>query len=234
MCIFIVKQSGLALYILDIVRIYLPDIVISDEFTNLIASIFGLITRLSIKGVIEDIFKDIREFNKPALMTMGDDPNLPETEIGGNPQEGNPNSSETGGSSASQPDPSTSSSNPGSSQPGPSASSSSATQLNSSGNDTGYVKGYASRRYIQIFSEEAQRISSEIKDLSLAIQNCQDEAERVRKEDDLEELFGMLNMLEEETREHTRKLLGTDNTPNDNKRAAIDDDSLSQNSSKKR
>ena len=140
-------------------------------------------------------------------------------------------------SSSSAPVPSSSSSPPnspvsGSANPSVGVSSSSP-GLNTSSSSTGYVKGsYVANRYIQIFSAEAERISSEIKDLSKDIKNCKDDNERVRKEDELDELFGMLSMLDRETAAATRKLLGSVDTENDNKRAAGDDSV--QNSSKKR
>ena len=245
-CIFLIKQSGIALLILNLGKWFFPNITFPVHIEDLIASILGLIARLSVKGVIEEFFNtnSIPLPQGRLFMTgVGDDIDSPET--------GNSTGINSSGGSASKPNPSASSTSPAdpsassASNPSgdPSASSASNTssgdpsvsQLNTSGDSTGYVKGrYVSKRYIQIFSAEAERLSSEIKELSQEIKNCNDEAERIKKEDNLDELFGMLTMLDKETAVQTRKLLSTeDSNPSDNKRAA-DNDSLSQNSSKKR
>ena len=233
MCIFLIKQSGIALVILNLGKGFFPNITFPVHIEDLIASMLGLIARLSVKGVIEEFFTNSIPVPQGRLfMTgVGDDIDSPET--------GNSTGINSSGGSASQPNPSASSTSPtdpsASSASNPSSGDPSVSQLNTSGDSTGYVKGrYVSKRYIQIFSAEAERLSSEIKDLSQEIKNCNDEAERIRKEDNLDELFGMLTMLDKETAMQTRKLLSTeDSNPSDNKRAA-DNDSLSQNSSKKR
>jgi len=235
MCIFLIKQSGIALVILNLGKGFFPNITFPVHIEDLIASMLGLIARLSVKGVIEEFFTNSIPVPQGRLfMTgVGDDIDSPET--------GNSTGINSSGGSASQPNPSASSTSPtdpsasSASNPSSGDPSSSVSQLNTSGDSTGYVKGrYVSKRYIQIFSAEAERLSSEIKDLSQEIKNCNDEAERIRKEDNLDELFGMLTMLDKETAMQTRKLLSTeDSNPSDNKRAA-DNDSLSQNSSKKR
>jgi hypothetical protein len=90
---------------------------------------------------------------------------------------------------------------------------------------------FSSKRYVKLFDEHAQRISSEIKVLSSEIINCKDEEEKALKEEDLEELFGQLTMLSKESAAETRKILSIDSQTS-NKRTS--DSTVTENSSKKR
>lgn len=264
--IFLIRQSGLSLLILNLVQGFLPNMSFPLHIEDLISSILVLIVRLSAKGMIDELFKDKLTNSSIGVGPCGVYMTGVEPETGnslGIKSSGLVGSASPGGSS-NPPAPAPSSAPapvpvpasapvpvPSSSAPVPSSSSSpvnspvsgsanpsvgvssSSSGLNTSSSSTGYVKGsYVANRYIQIFSAEAERISSEIKDLSKDIKNCKDDNERIRKEDELDELFGMLSMLDRETAAATRKLLGSVDTENDNKRAAGDDSV--QNSSKKR
>ena len=210
--IILIKELGLPLFILNILKDYIPNIPLSEYF---IASFLGLICRLGLKGLIEDGFKEVF----PAYNAMTGAGNI-----------NDPDSSNLGGRQANTSAGSSSSNNPtevekeSSDKDKTSEKSTNATISKEKGN-------YVSKRYVELFDQQAQRISAEIKALSTEISNCKDEEEKAFKMEDLDELFAQLTMLSKESAAETRKILNSESLSN-NKRSS--DSSAVQSSSKKR
>jgi hypothetical protein len=218
-----IKELGLAIFILNIFKEHMYNVPENSE--SIIVGVTGLIFRLGLKGLIEEGFKEV--FPTYNTMTLGGDSNS-----GINPVENNSSAgikeTTSGGSSS----PSNSAgvqdslSNNGKN---PEKASDSATS--SSQKPVHVPSNFSSKRYVEIFDKQAQRIDSEIKVLSAEISNCQDEEEKAFKEEDLEELFAQLSMLSKESVAETRKVLGSDSQTS-HKRPT--DSTVAQDSSKKR
>jgi hypothetical protein len=218
--IFLIKELGLAILILNILKDYIPNIPYNSEY--IIASFIGLICRLGLKGLIEDGIKDIFPTYNPM------------TGAGPAPSDVNPtDTNNSGGIQQNTSGGSSSTSNPTGIQQEPSSDKDKTPEktTNSTINKEGTSKNYVSKRYVELFDLHAQRISAEIKTLSAEISNCKDEEEKAFKMEDLDELFGQLTMLSKESAAETRKILTMDSQTN-NKRIA--DSAVDQNSSKKR
>ncbi len=98
--------------------------------------------------------------------------------------------------------------------------------------NTGKVhSNFSSKRFVKLFYEHAERISSEIKVLASELKGCKNEEEKALMEEDLEELFGQLTMLSKESAAETRKILSTDNQSSDKRTS---DYTVAENPSKKR
>jgi hypothetical protein len=209
--IILIKELGLPLLILNILKDYIPNIPYISE--NLLASFIGLICRLGLKGLIEDGLKDVFPAYNP--MTGTGDINSIDSNSGG--RQDNPSIG------------SSSTNNPTDVQKESSSDDKTPEKTNSTINKG---KGnYVSKRYVELFDLQAQRISAEIKALSAEISNCKDEEEKAFKMENLDELFAQLTMLSKESAAETRKILSSDSLSS-NKRSA--DSSVVQDSSKKR
>jgi len=209
--IILIKELGLALFLLNILKDYIPNIPYISE--NFISSFIGLICRLGLKDLIEDGFKEI--FPSYYTMTGGEDINPTDTNSGVIQDNTSPGSS--------------SSNNPIGIQKESSPDKDKIPE--NSTNSTVYKRGnYVSKRFVELFDQQAQRISDEIKVLSAEISKCEDEEEKAYKMEDLDELFGQLTMLSKESAAETRKILDSDSLSG-NKRSS---DSCVENSSKKR
>jgi hypothetical protein len=224
--IVFIKELGLALFIYKIFIeyfYYIPECSI-----YIIASFTGLIFRLIIKGLVEDVFTYV--FTTYNTLTVGDGVNYSDI----NPTDKN-NSPEikdnvSGGSSSLSGNSTGVQKEEEVSNKGKNPESSSLTESNSV-NRENTRSNFSSKRYVKLFDEHAQRINSEIKELISEINNCKDEDEKTLKEEDLEELFGQLTMLSKESAAETRKILSSDSQTS-NKRTS--DSIIADNSSKKR
>jgi hypothetical protein len=213
--IFCIKQSGLSLFILSILKEYVPNIPQVSE--NFLASFIGLICRLGLKGLIEDGFKEV--FPTYNAMTGGDINPTESTNSGGK-------DNTSGGSS------STGNSSTGVQKESLSDKGKNPEIAGDSTKSSEYVKGnFSAKRYASLWDKEAQRINAEIKVLSSEISNCKDEEEKAFKEEDLDELFEQLSMMSKESAIENRKISSTD-SQSSNKRTA--DSTVDQDSSKKR
>lgn len=206
--IILIKEVGLPLFILNLSKDYIPNIPYVSEY--FIASFLGLICRLGLKGLIEDGLKDV--FPAYNAMTGAGDINPADSGNSGGRQDNT-----SGGSSSNNP-----------------------TDIEKDSDKTpekntttiSKEKGnYVSKRYVELFDLQAQRISAEIKALTVEISNCKDEQEKIYKMEDLDELFGQLTMLSKESAVETRKILSSDSSSS-NKRSS--DLSVAQDSPKKR
>jgi hypothetical protein len=210
--IILIKETGLALFLFKVLKDYIPNIPYISEY--FIASFIGLICRLGLKGLIEDGLKDV--FPAYNAMVVGDINSIDSNNPGGTQDNPSGGPSSTNNSTGDQKE-STSDKNK---------------TPEKSTNSTIKEKGhYVSKRYVELFDLQAQRISAEIKTLSAEISNCKDEEEKAYKMEDLDELFGQLTMLSKESAAETRKILNSDSL-NSNKRTA--DSSVGQDYSKKR
>jgi hypothetical protein len=208
----LIKELGLPLFILNILKDYIPNIPLSEYF---IASFLGLICRLGLKGLIEDGLKEVF----PAYNTMTGAGNINDLD-----------SSNSGGRQANTSTGSSSTNNP--TEVEKESSDKDKTSEKSTNTTISKEKGnYVSKRYVELFDLQAQRISAEIKALSTEISNCKDEEEKAFKMEDLDELFAQLTMLSKESAAETRKILNSESLSN-NKRSS--DSSAVQSSSKKR
>lgn len=220
--IFFIKESGLSFWLINLLKDYIHNIQDCSEY--IIASFIGLICRLGLKGLIEDGFKEI--FPTYNTMTGTGDINSPENNNSGGIKENTSedSSSSTSNSTGVQKEESLS-------DKGKNPEKASDSTTSSSPNTDKVPSNFISKRYVKLFDEQAERISSEIKVISSEINNCKDEEEKALKEEDLEELFGQLTMLSKESAAETRKILSID-SQNSNKRTS--DSTVIENSSKKR
>lgn len=214
MCLILIvciKQSGLSLFILSLLKEYVPNIPQGSEY--FLASFIGLICRLGLKGLIEDGFKEV--FPTYNAMTGGGDINPTESNNSGGKDNTSGGSSSTGVQKESLSD---KGKNP--------------EIAGDSTKSSEYVKGnFTAKRYATLWDKEAQRINAEIKALSSEISNCKDEEEKAFKEEDLDELFEQLSMMSKESAIENRKISST-NSQSSNKRTA--DSTVDLDSSKKR
>jgi hypothetical protein len=205
--IILIKEVGLPLFILNLLKDYIPNIPYVSEY--FIASFLGLICRLGLKGLIEDGLKDI--FPAYNAMTGAGDINPADSSNSGGRQDNT-----SGGSS---------------NNPTDIEKDSDKTPEKNTTTISKEKGNYVSKRYVELFDLQAQRISAEIKALTVEISNCKDEEEKAYKMEELDELFGQLTMLSKESAVETRKILSSDSSSS-NKRSS--DLSVAQDSSKKR
>ena len=216
--IILIKQSGLALLILNILKEYISNIPEGSEY--FLASFMGLICRLGLKGLIEDGFKDV--FPSYHAMTGVGDTNPTDTNNSGWIKDNT-----SGGSSS----PTSNSTGVQKEESLPDKGKDPEQASDSTANKAPVTRHSNAARYVEIFDLQAQRINTEIKVLSSQISNCQDEEEKAYKMEDLDELFAQLSMLSKESAAETRKILGAE-AQSSNKRTS--DSTVTQDSSKKR
>jgi hypothetical protein len=195
---------------------------IEDSSEYIVASFIGLICRLGLKGLIEDGFKEI--FPTYNTMTGAGDINSPEINSGGIKENTSGDSSPTNNSTGVRKEEQLS-------DKGKNHEKASDSTTSNYPNTDKVSNNFISKRYVKLFDEQAERISSEIKSLSSEINSCKDEEEKALKEEDLEELFEQLTMLSKESAVETRKILNMD-SQSINKRSS--DSTVVVNSSKKR
>jgi len=217
--IILIKQSGLALLILNILKEYISNLPEGSEY--FLASFMGLICRLGLKGLIEDGFKDV--FPSYHAMTGVGDTNPTDTNNSGGIKDNT-----SGGSSSS---PTSNSTGVKKEESLPDKGKDPEQARDSTVNKAPIPRHSNAARYVEIFDLQAQRINAEIKILSSEISNCKDEEEKAYKMEDLDELFAQLSMLSKESAAETRKILGAE-PQSSNKRTS--ESTVTQDSSKKR
>lgn len=213
MVITLVKTLHIPMYILNIFGIE------NTEFLqNIIAGIFGLITRLVSRGIIEEIF-----VNKDNYATMGGNPPLDDGS-GNNPiigggaggsSSGSGSGNSSSGSGSSEGDGQKNS--PENNKEGEGSSVSSGIDKtpqevgkSPSADNSAAWRKYKAERYQKLMSKLSNTLSEDMKNLTLNMEKAEDDAEWKKMNDNRDNILDMMNMVNKSSMEETQKILPKD------------------------
>jgi hypothetical protein len=232
----LVKKLGIALYILCNFNLE------NTEYTlYFIAGLIGLIARLGLKGIVEEIILS------SSHMTMGGSPSIGSSQgVDGSslsatvlPDSGTPTpvapvapapapASSAPAPASSAPAPAPTPASP--TAPTPTVTTPTATAVPTAPAAPTAPSAYATRM-ATVFQNEIKRVSDDIKVISSKMANCEDENKKMQMEDEINESLERLSMLSISTVEELKKTVPGLDSINSNKR---DSDFVDQGSSKKK
>lgn len=205
---------------------YYFDVELAVHSEYIILGFIGLITRLGLKGIVEEYIP-----HTDNMMTIGNNSpeggkgsgdNLPIESKGKGLLGVSSGSSSTGGVSAPE-------DNLGDKAKGSSSQTSTSTSYQDPTNSN--LQNIGSKRRVNLFNRQLERIHLEIKDINIKLKDCNNEADRSRLEDELSEAIDNLSLLTKGTSDELSKTTGLSSENSTVKRGSED---VNPQSSKKR
>lgn len=199
------KQLSIIKYILHFLNL---ENLMSLEF--IIISSFALITKLGIKGLIGDTFKNV--FPIYLNMTSGENNSGDVNSIE------DKNSLDTKYKSGGSLDSNSSDSTIKKEESDSKGKTPEEGNVSTTADKNVHRSNYAAKRYVELWNKQINDLNSQIKVISAEIINCKDEELRAFKEEDLADLFEQLSMFSKESVTETRKIMDAESSNNSNKR----------------